>query len=111
MGALRMAGVVAAGALAAGVVPAQDAGFGPANPFAKASTLPFEAPPFDRIKDADYEPALLAGMAEQTREIRAIADGRAAGSRAVGVLGDHGCVYESDSGEGAAGDGVEDVGA
>ena len=28
------------------------------NPFAQPSTLPFQAPPFDRIKDADYQPAL-----------------------------------------------------
>jgi peptidyl-dipeptidase Dcp len=42
------------------------------NPFAKPSTLPLEAPPFDRIKDSDYEPALLAGMAEQRAEIRRI---------------------------------------
>ncbi len=48
------------------------------NPFYRASTLPFGAPPFDRIQDADYEPALLAGMAEQTKEVRAIADNRTA---------------------------------
>ncbi len=53
-------------------------GFGPANPIFAASTLPFGVPPFDRIVDADYEPALLAGMAEQTREVRAIADNPAA---------------------------------
>jgi peptidyl-dipeptidase Dcp len=46
----------------------------PANPFAQKSTLPFEAPPFDRIKDADYEPAMFAGMAEQQREVAAIAN-------------------------------------
>ncbi len=48
--------------------------FGPANPFYYPSKLPFQAPPFDRITDADYEPAFLAGMAEQTVEVRAIAD-------------------------------------
>ena len=52
--------------------------FGPANPFYKASTLSYEAPPFDRIKDADYQPAIEAGMEEQRREIRAIADNPAA---------------------------------
>ena len=26
------------------------------NPFANASTLPFQAPPFDRIRAADYQP-------------------------------------------------------
>jgi peptidyl-dipeptidase Dcp len=73
MGVLRMAGAVVAGAVAVGVAQGQNA-FGPENPFYKPSTLPFQAPPFDRIKDSDYEPALLAGMADQTREVRAIAD-------------------------------------
>ncbi len=48
------------------------------NPFAKPSTLPFEAPPFDRIKDTDYRPAIEAGMAQQLAEIRAIDVNRAA---------------------------------
>jgi peptidyl-dipeptidase Dcp len=43
------------------------------NPFAQPSTLPFEMPPFDRIRDADYPPAFAAGMAEQLREVAAIA--------------------------------------
>jgi peptidyl-dipeptidase Dcp len=45
----------------------------PRNPFARPSDLPFGVPPFDRIKDADYEPAFLAGMAQQRSEVRAIA--------------------------------------
>jgi peptidyl-dipeptidase Dcp len=48
--------------------------FGPSNPFYATSTLPFHAPPFDRIKDSDYQPAIEAGMAEQLREIEAIAN-------------------------------------
>src|SRR5271170_5588822 len=52
--------------------------FGPGNPFYAASTLPFQAPPFDRIKDSDYQPAIEAGMAEQLKEMRAIADNPAA---------------------------------
>jgi peptidyl-dipeptidase Dcp len=44
------------------------------NPFAKPSTLPFETPDFARIKDSDYLPALLAGMAQQKREVTAIAN-------------------------------------
>ncbi len=48
--------------------------FGPTNPFYAPSTLPFQAPPFDQIKDSDYQPAIEAGMEEQIREIRAIAD-------------------------------------
>ena len=48
------------------------------NPFARPSTLPFQAPPFDRIKDTDYLPAIKAGMAEQRAEIARIAADRAA---------------------------------
>src|SRR5579871_392091 len=43
------------------------------NPFAQPSTLPFQAPPFDRIKDADYQPALEEGMRQQIAEIELIA--------------------------------------
>ena len=50
-----------------------NAPFTPANPFATASTLPFEAPPFDKIKDADYHPALSEGMRVQLTEVHAIA--------------------------------------
>src|SRR5271170_479865 len=60
------------------VMSAKDAGFGPANPFYAKSTLPFEAPPFDKIKDSDYEPAIEAGMTEELKEIQAIADNPAA---------------------------------
>src|SRR5216683_4906153 len=55
-----------------------DAGFGPGNPFYAPIALPFQAPPFDRIKDSDYQPAIEAGMAEQLKEMRAIADNPAA---------------------------------
>ena len=48
------------------------------NPFAAPSTLPFELPPFDRIHDADYRPAFEAGMAEQLRQVAAIAHNTAA---------------------------------
>lgn len=48
------------------------------NPFAQASTLPFQAPPFDCIKSADYAPALIAGMAAQRAEINAITRARSA---------------------------------
>jgi peptidyl-dipeptidase Dcp len=53
---------------------AQNAPFGPSNPFYAPSTLPFHAPPFDKIKDSDYQPAIEAGMAEQIQEIEAIAN-------------------------------------
>jgi peptidyl-dipeptidase Dcp len=66
--------------MSSGVVTAQsaDAGFGPANPFYAPSALPFHAPPFDKIKDSDYQPAIEAGMAEELKEMRAIADNPAA---------------------------------
>ena len=48
--------------------------FGPSNPFYSPSTLPFQAPPFDKIKDDDYQPAIEAGMAQQLEEIQAIAN-------------------------------------
>jgi len=44
------------------------------NPFSQPSTLPFQAPPFDKIADADYQPAIEAGIAQSLAEIRAIAD-------------------------------------
>ena len=53
---------------------AQGAAFGPDNPFYAPSTLPFHAPLFDKIKDSDYQPAIDAGMAEQRKEVEAIAE-------------------------------------
>lgn len=44
------------------------------NPFFAASTLPFQAPPFDKIKDADYLPAFEEGMKQQLAEVKKIAD-------------------------------------
>jgi peptidyl-dipeptidase Dcp len=43
-----------------------------ANPFYAPSTLPFGAPPFDRIHNADYEPAIDEGMRQQLGEVAAI---------------------------------------
>ncbi|MDE2086247.1 MAG: peptidyl-dipeptidase Dcp [Xanthomonadaceae bacterium] len=48
------------------------------NPFFAASTLPFQAPPFDKIKDSDYQPAIEKGMADQLAEWQKIADNPAA---------------------------------
>ena len=48
--------------------------FGPGNPFYSPSPLPLQAPPFDKIKDGDYQPAIEAGMAQQREEVRAIAE-------------------------------------
>jgi len=46
------------------------------NPFAQASSLPFQYPPFDKIQDADYAPAFTAGMAAHLAEINAIANNK-----------------------------------
>lgn len=48
------------------------------NPLTVPSTLPFQAPRFDQITDADYQPALEQGMAEQIAEMKRIADNPAA---------------------------------
>jgi peptidyl-dipeptidase Dcp len=63
-----------AGGAALGQGTGAGAAFGPANPFYAESTLPYHAPPLDRIKDTDYQPALEAGMGEQLKEIDAIAN-------------------------------------
>jgi peptidyl-dipeptidase Dcp len=58
-----------------GQVPAaSSSGFDQANPFYAPSTLPFEAPPFDKIRDVDFQPAIEAGMVEEKTEIEAIAN-------------------------------------
>src|SRR5438046_8924889 len=44
------------------------------SPFAKPSALPLQTPDFSRIKDSDDRPALVAGMAQQKREVLAIAN-------------------------------------
>ncbi|HSK09940.1 MAG TPA: peptidyl-dipeptidase Dcp [Vicinamibacterales bacterium] len=45
-----------------------------ANPLLGPSPLPFAAPPFDQIQDADFAPAFEAGMKQQLDEVAAIAD-------------------------------------
>src|SRR5690606_28965874 len=44
------------------------------NALLAPSPLPFQAPPFDRIRDTDYQPAIEEGMRQHLAEIRAIAD-------------------------------------
>jgi peptidyl-dipeptidase Dcp len=50
----------------------------PSNPFAEPSALPYQIPPFDHITDADFGPAFEEGMAQQRREVDAIAHDPAA---------------------------------
>jgi peptidyl-dipeptidase Dcp len=74
----KVMGVVLMGSVLTVAAEAQT--FGPTNPFYAKSTLPYQAPPFDKIKDEHYQPAIEAGMAEQRREIKAIAENHAAPS-------------------------------
>ena len=48
------------------------------NPFLSASTLPFQAPQFDKIIDADYQPAIEEGIRQQLAEVDTIANDPAA---------------------------------
>ena len=43
------------------------------NPLLVESTLPYHAPPFDKIKDEHFVPAIDAGMGEQLKEVDVIA--------------------------------------
>jgi len=73
----KSATLAAAAAIAVGSANGQattPSTFGPGNPFYAPSTLPFHAPPFDRIKDSDYQSAIEAGMAKQVKEVETIAD-------------------------------------
>ena len=45
-----------------------------ANPFFAVSALPYQAPPFDRIKDSDFQPAIDEGMKQQLAEVEKIAN-------------------------------------
>jgi peptidyl-dipeptidase Dcp len=44
------------------------------NPLTVESTLPYQYPPFDKIKDEHFVPAIEAGMREQLKEIEPIAN-------------------------------------
>jgi peptidyl-dipeptidase Dcp len=67
---MRSFHVLSAAAILAAAAPAMAA----PNPFAAPSPLPFEAPPFDKIQDTDYQPAIEEGVAASLAEIRKIAD-------------------------------------
>jgi len=45
-----------------------------ANPFLTPSALPFQAPAFDRITDADYQPAIEVGIEQRRAQVARIAD-------------------------------------
>jgi peptidyl-dipeptidase Dcp len=48
------------------------------NPLMTRSTLPFQLPPFDKIRNEHFGPAIEAGMVAQKREIEAIASNKSA---------------------------------
>src|SRR5437763_5845753 len=77
VGAMGVAAAVPAASARHKPPPTASANVPASNPFAKPSTLPLQTPDFSRIKDSDYLPALLAGMAQQKREVIAIANEKA----------------------------------
>ena len=48
------------------------------NPLLSPSTLPFHAPVFDKIKDADFQPAIEEGLRQQRADVLRIANNTAA---------------------------------
>ena len=44
------------------------------NPLLTESSLPYHVPPFDKIKDEHFTPAIEAGMRDQLKEVEAVAD-------------------------------------
>jgi peptidyl-dipeptidase Dcp len=44
------------------------------NPLLTESSLPYHVPPFDRIKDEHFAPAIEAGMRDQLKEVDAVAN-------------------------------------
>src|SRR5881392_2913857 len=44
------------------------------NPLLSESSLPYHIPPFDKIKDEHFEPAVEAGMREELKEVEAVAN-------------------------------------
>lgn len=62
------------GAAAADAEDASEAdAAGAKNPFFTVSTLPYHAPPFDRIEDRHFQPAIEEGMRRELAEIEEIA--------------------------------------
>jgi peptidyl-dipeptidase Dcp len=66
--------LLVAACLSAALAQAADAPHNPANPLYTASTLQFEYPVFDKIKDADFAPAFRDGMQQREAEIARIAN-------------------------------------
>jgi peptidyl-dipeptidase Dcp len=56
-----------------GAAPLEAPAFTSANPFAQPSSLQYQAPLFDRIRNPDYQSAIEEGMRRQLREVDSIA--------------------------------------
>ncbi len=69
--------VWASDAFAGQAVPIGSASVAPVNPLLAPSRLPFQAPPFDEIKDSDFAPAFAEGMKQQIVEVVSIANNTA----------------------------------
>jgi peptidyl-dipeptidase Dcp len=63
---------------AAGLLSAADTPTMPPNPLLAPSSLPYQLPPFELIKDEHFVPAFEFGMAEELREVDAVATNPAA---------------------------------
>ena len=73
--------LVAAAASAAAIAPAwaaPAAQLEASNPFAKESSLPFNYPAWDKIRNEHFAPAFAEGMRQQATEVEAIANNKAA---------------------------------
>ena len=60
----------------------------PVNALLTASPLPMQAPPFDKITDADYQPAIEEGMRQQLAEIEGALyeeEGQVEGAEQIGA--------------------------
>jgi peptidyl-dipeptidase Dcp len=73
-GLVSLFGISASAASAEQTTPANAPAPAPTNPLLAPSPLPFEAPPFDKITDGDFGPALEQGMKEQLAEVMKIAE-------------------------------------
>jgi len=68
-----MVGILAAAAQPSHAVEAEQP-LARTNPFFSASVLQYQAPQFDKIVDADYQPAIDEGIKQQNAEIETIAN-------------------------------------
>jgi peptidyl-dipeptidase Dcp len=74
----RLSPLLVAALLASGTGWAQSPAVPADNPLFATSPLPLQYPPFDKVRDEHFGPALDRGMTEQLAEIQAIADNTAA---------------------------------